>query len=447
MEDTKNNKSVTSKIVNIVLILVLLIVLVITYNIYQSNNLNGLNKSEQKANLTEFSKDENVKYSNTKSYKIESEQFNDAMLSKKVKIRENTPYKLSCMVRTKDVEAEKGSKGAGAQLSLANTTQRSIAITGNNEWQKIELIFDSENRNEVEIGARLGGTAGNCKGTAWFSDFKLEEGIQDTSNEWKFACFIFKTTDVTLDGKETKLSMTKDDISDINSTLKRFASSCETLSEGKMTASYDVYNINTPISSLSYDNEFGYYVAPEDIENQIKGTITGSDYDHIFIVLRLGNDEHSDDIQVNDWIGLGSMDYYGIGYSNIRLPNDSKSYMYKYNSRINTFPEEVFLHEFLHSLERDSTEYGYNIPALHDYQKYGYENEKLIGQMKWYQDYMNKQIQTTNGLIGLPEQVYTLKPAKSTNFSNPNEKDFVKQPQNFPEEIKELIANLKQKIN
>ena len=48
------------------------------------------------------------------------------------------------------------------------------------------------------------------------------------------------------------------------------------------------------------------------------------------------------------------MDYYGIGYSNIRLPNSSKSYMYKYDSRINTFPEEVFLHEFLHSLERTS---------------------------------------------------------------------------------------------
>ena len=51
-------------------------------------------------------------------------------------------------------------------------------------------------------------------------------------------------------------------------------------------------------------------------------------------------------------LDLGAMDYYGIGYSNIRLPNSSKSYIYKYNTRINTFPEEVFLHEFLHSLER-----------------------------------------------------------------------------------------------
>ena len=61
-------------------------------------------------------------------------------------------------------------------------------------------------------------------------------------------------------------------------------------------------------------------------------------------------------------LGYGSMDYYGIGFSNIRLPNDSKSYIYKYNTQINTFPEEVFLHEFLHSLERNAQEYGYERP-------------------------------------------------------------------------------------
>ena len=74
------------------------------------------------------------------------------------------------------------------------------------------------------------------------------------------------------------------------------------------------------------------------------------------------------------------MDYYGIGFSNIRLPNDSESYIYRYNGRINTFPEEVFMHEFLHSLERNAEEYGYQRPELHDYQKYGYENEMIIGQ-------------------------------------------------------------------
>lgn len=141
------------------------------------------------------------------------------------------------------------------------------------------------------------------------------------------------------------------------------------------------------------------------------------------------------------------MDYYGIGFSNIRLPNDSKSYIYKYNTRINQFPEEVFLHEFLHSLERNAEEYGYERPELHDYQKYGYKNEALLGQKEWYTDYMNKNIETVNGKIGLPEEIYTLKPAKNSNFEYSYEmKNVFKQPENIIEEIREIISNLVNKL-
>lgn len=134
------------------------------------------------------------------------------------------------------------------------------------------------------------------------------------------------------------------------------------------------------------------------------------------------------------------MDYYGVGFSNIRLPNNSKSYIYKYNTRINTFPEEVFLHEFLHSLERNAKEYGYEIPELHDYQKYGYENEVLVGQKKWYTDYMNQNISTTNGKIGLPKEIYTLKPAKSGNFKYASKiEEAFKEPENLIEEIREIL--------
>lgn len=140
------------------------------------------------------------------------------------------------------------------------------------------------------------------------------------------------------------------------------------------------------------------------------------------------------------------MDYYGIGFSNIRLPNDSKSYIYKYNSQINQFPEEVFLHEFLHSLERTAKEYGYERPELHSYQDYGYKNESIIGQKKWYTDYMNKNIKTTQGNIGLPEEVYTLKPAKSDNFNYSYDMGAFKQPENIIEEIREIFTNLVNKM-
>ncbi len=154
-----------------------------------------------------------------------------------------------------------------------------------------------------------------------------------------------------------------------------------------------------------------------------------------------------DEIEINDWVGLGYMDYYGIGYSNIRLPNDSKSYIYRYDSRINTFPEEVFLHEFLHSLERTADEYGYNRPELHDYLKYGYAVEPLIGQKDWYKDYMNKNIDTNEGQIGLPEEVYNLKPAKNSNFINSYTlKDVFDEPENIVEEILLFFENIQRNV-
>ena len=141
------------------------------------------------------------------------------------------------------------------------------------------------------------------------------------------------------------------------------------------------------------------------------------------------------------------MDYYGIGFSNIRLPNDSQNYIYKYNTKINQFPEEVLLHEFLHSLERNAKEYGYNIPALHDYEKYGYKNERLIGQKEWYEDYMNKNIEAAEGKIGLPEEIYTLKPAKSNNFQNAYKLEEFNEPQNLVEEIKQILRQVGQRLN
>ena len=437
-----------SKIANAIILIILLIGVYYAYKFYQKNNFNDFVKSELNLYTSEFTRDEDEKYSDKRSYKITSEEFNDAMFYKTIKVTPNTPYKVTCMVKTKNVKSENNKKGAGAQISIEGTTERSIAVEGTTDWKQIDFIFNSKNREEVNLGFRLGGYVDNCKGEAWFSDFKLEEGIQDNSSEWKFACLIFENTDVIVDGEEVKLNMTTTDITDISRTIDRFEDSCYDLSQGKMSANCDIYRIQEPINQLSYDEEFGYYVAPENVEKQISKIINSeNDYDHIFVIIRLGNDQYQDEIQIKDWIGLGAMDYYGIGFSNIRLPNNSNSYIYKYNTRINTFPEEVFLHEFLHSLERTAQEYGYKIPELHDYEKYGYENEPLEGQKKWYTDYMNKNIKAITGNIGLPNEIYTLKPAKSSNFEYSYEIEEFTEPENIIEVIREICLNIGGKIN
>ena len=444
----ENKKSkIIVRVINLILLIIMLIILFHVINIYNRNNFNDFVRNVEKAGLTEFARDDEIKYTNTISYKIYSKDYNDAMFSKSIKVDKNTPYRLTCKVKTKNVVSEIDKKGIGAQISIAGSTERSVAIQGTtDEWKEIALIFNSKNREEVEIGFRLGGNDGNAKGEAWFTDFKLESGIADNSTEWKFACFIFESINVNVENKNVNLSITNSDKRDINQTIIRFQDACRELTNNKMTAKCDIYEIPEPITSLSYDEQFGYYVGPEDVESQIKDIINSNDYDHIFVVVRLGDEKHNSDIEVNDWIGLGYMDYYGIGFSNIRLPNSSTSYTYKYDVRINTFPEEVFLHEFLHSLERTLNEYNYNIPALHDYGKYGYKTENLEGLKKWYVDYMNCNIQALNQKVGLDSIVYTLKPAKSSNFKYSYIIKEFKEPENIIEYIRQLCKNITRNI-
>ena len=280
-------KRLISKIIYFFTLIILFILLYFAYQYYQLNNFNDFTRSETNIYISNFERVKEIKYCDNRSYKIKSPEYNDAMFYKTINVEKNTPYKITCMVKTNNVEAETENSGIGAQIAIEGTTERSIAISGTQDWQKIELIFNSKDREEVNIGFRLGGYLGEAKGEAWFSDFTIEEGTVNSNNNWKFACFIFETTDVTIDGKEVKLNVTQSDINDIKNTVNRFEDSCRELSQGKMTANVEIYQVNTPITKLSYDNEFGYYVAPEDIEKQIKDTISQNDYDHIFIVMRI----------------------------------------------------------------------------------------------------------------------------------------------------------------
>ena len=281
------NRTRFGNIAYTITLIFLIVMLYFAYQYYQTNNFNDFVRSEKNLYTSEFKRDSEIKYNNQRSYKISSAEYNDAMFYKNIKVEKNTPYRVRCMVKTKNVTSEEEKAGVGAQISIEGATERSVAIQGTNDWQEIELIFNSKNRKEVNIGFRLGGYLGEAKGDAWFTDFKIEEGGVFQDNNWNFACFIFKTTDVTINNKRINLNMTKNDISDINNTINLFEKSVENLSRRKMTGKCDIYEVETPLNKLSYDQEFGYYVAPEDVEEQIKSTIETNNYDHIFVVVRL----------------------------------------------------------------------------------------------------------------------------------------------------------------
>lgn len=138
--------------------------------------------------------------------------------------------------------------------------------------------------------------------------------------------------------------MSKNDINQINDCMKRFKLTSEKFSNGNINISYKIIEIENPIKSMSYDDEKGYYIDSKDIAKDIDKYLNQNEFDHIFVCARISNDSSKD--LVNNWIGLGSMEYKGIGYSNIRMPTSSKSYALKYDDKLNQFPEEVLCTNF-----------------------------------------------------------------------------------------------------
>ena len=440
-------KSTTKIIGKIISWTITIALLFVAYKVYKCNNFNEFIRAEYSSGLTKFSRDSSTKYSNMDSYKVENTDFNDAMFFQKIPVTKNTAYKVSCMIKTQNVVNKNENTDAGAHICINETTEKSANVLGTTDWTKVEFLFNSKNREEIEIGFRLGGNFDNSKGTAWFSDFSIESGVTDESSKWNFLCLIFDKTNVSLNihgvNKNFDLTLYQSDVEDMKSCMARFKDSMYELSKKKMSVEYDVFEISTPITSMSHDDENGFYVSPYDVRNIIDEYIAMGKYDHIFIAFRTGDINAKNEIPINDWIGLGGMEYRNIGFSNIRLPNSDSNYIYKYDTRVNLFPEEVFVHEFLHTLERNAEEYNYERPELHSYNNYAYKSQNFTGLKDWYADYMNKEITSSKGTkVGLPEEIFTKKPVKITNFNYSNKLNYFKEPDNLLEELNGIYKKI-----
>ena len=399
MKHSRGNAKITSTIVTLLLI----VILVLSFNMYRKNYFNGFEKAISTTSDSKFSRDSKVRYSKANSYKIENLDFGDATFHKKIEVDKNTPYRVTCMVKMENVQS-KEQNGGGVTVGLLDTTEYTKPLTGTSDWQKIEFYFNSKNRDQVEISFRLGGNEGESSGTAWFQD-----------------------------------------IENIKLNLARYKDDCYMFSDEKMNVNYEINEIETPVTTISYSDEHGYYISYKDVQEMIYEKIQQKQYDHVFVVCRMEDDTGDTSIPIIDnWIGLGSMDIYGVGYSLVRINKNANSFSYKYGIT-NQSPEEVYLHEFLHTLERNNKEAGYTIPALHSYADYGYTEKHPNGLNDWYKDYMRQKIldNETGKYIGLYDSAYYSQPANQDNFKHPLDMEFNQEPQNIIEEILTIIDTLK----
>ena len=55
-----------------------------------------------------------------------------------------------------------------------------------------------------------------------------------------------------------------------------------------------------------YDEENEYYVSPGDFQELIEPYMDEKEYDYIYVAIRTGDLNKSDEVLVHDWIGLRS---------------------------------------------------------------------------------------------------------------------------------------------
>lgn len=290
--------------------IIVIVVLCVLFKIYKHNYYNDFTKAVTKQVQTKLVRDSKVKYTKDDSYKIENIEYNDAIFYKEIDVEPNTPYRISCMVKTENVQVKDLKNDAGAMIWIMGTYEYSIPITGTKDWQKIELIFNSKKREKIEIAFRVGGNENECTGTAWFTDFKLEKGTKHTDTQWKVGCFILKNIDVNIDGQQMKFETNKQDIKNVYNNMERYKNTAEGLSDNQMSVEYEIYEIDSPITTISYENEHGYYIAPKDTKDYIYEIAKEKEFDHIFVVARMEDEAGTMSIPIEgNWVGLRSNGY------------------------------------------------------------------------------------------------------------------------------------------
>ncbi|MCQ2496168.1 MAG: hypothetical protein MJ131_06210 [Lachnospiraceae bacterium] len=168
-----------------------------------------------KKDASTFDIDRKVKYSGSDySIKITNNDYNTSYVKKTFKVKKNTHYRVSVMAKYADYKLEPGrTNDVGACIGPANIGVlpyiRSDGYSGT-DWQELSFEFDSGNQTQYELALYNGYFCYDCKGTVYYSDFRLEEYSGRKTNQWNCMVVFFKNVNaqVVMDGKTVNYAQT-----------------------------------------------------------------------------------------------------------------------------------------------------------------------------------------------------------------------------------------------
>lgn len=172
-------------------------------------------------------------------------------------------------------------------------------------------------------------------------------------------------------------------------------------------------NVNFEITPVVYD-EITYLDTDDNINSIVPNSFSDEfreqfkDYNTVIITCRF-NEGDDDDIVFHDWVGL----CYGViaegcGFLEVPVfgPSGETEESYFHEGYGTVCPTELWVHEFIHSLEPLAHTMGDPIPSPDDADKYGYKQIEgcyIDGFYEYYADILSGNVKSDNKLIGVDD--------------------------------------------
>ena len=331
-------------------------------------------------------------------------EYRHTRVQRTIDLEPNTTYKLSAMVKCSgfEISPDAKNKETGVFLSVfrmydghyyPKNASKKITKGG---WTKLECTFTTTRHADEQYIFHLfnGENGSDCKGTAWFSDIKLEK--QEKTNQWNVLVAVFRNIDLDLDltGKNVRVEaapngLTHYEASFSDEAMKNIKKSANELYDVVGTLSgglaevvdIDFLIIDEPLTKLQ-DDGAGYCIGfvEECVPQKIlDAKLAQKTYQQILMYAPISE-------LSGGTAGWGGYLYNGVQCCQFKARPDIGLPIRAYAE---DFYSETIIHEIIHGLEDSSEDIDpTNVDDVHNAEDYGY----IYNSKEWFSDFMQNKV-------------------------------------------------------
>lgn len=112
-----------------------------------------------------------VKKNGRYAAKIEHQGKADSRWVQEIWVKPNATYQISGWIKTENILRE----GTGAYIGVMNAPDQTKVLWGTNDWQRVEMVYSTDDQKSILLACRLGDYGAITRGTAYFDEIIIKE--------------------------------------------------------------------------------------------------------------------------------------------------------------------------------------------------------------------------------------------------------------------------------